>query len=173
MHRYLFVFPLLAWLSGCARNNPDETFHYQTHQGANHQSAGWKTAPSRKEFKKLGVETYDSYKLIRKPDGTTEVQRQYSTPSGDWMMYLRYFYSPAGRLTNIYSELRTFSAIDSKTGKTAPAKCIRHFRVEGTKITKESKLVTDLKSGRPADRAFFDPPVRHWMSLSELPEPAR
>ena len=115
-------------------------------------------------------DVFDSYTFQLSSDGSSKVFREYATPSGDWRISLIYQYAKSGRLTHLQSEFVTFGGVTESNTGGGPTRCARSYTVSsnGT-LQKTSEEITDSETGRRVTRKFWEPQVKHWMDLSELP----
>ena len=160
----------LALLLGSAATAWSQTVYYATFTGKNYAKGTWHSS-SLAAFKAAPPDdVYDSYTLERRRDGSVIVHRDYATPSGDWRFDLTYEYGRNTRLRKIRSEFVTFGGITISGEDEGLTRCVRTFTVSrsGT-LHKTSERITDEKTGRVAARQFYDPQIKHWMSLDELP----
>jgi hypothetical protein len=151
-----------------------QTIYFATFRGDNYAQKSWHTA-SLAAFKAAPPDdVYDSYTVEPRRDGSTIVQRDYSTPSGDWRFELTYEYGRDRRLRKVHSEFVTFGGITISGADEGLTRCIRDFTVSsrGT-LQKTSERIIDEKTGRKVARQFYDPPVEHWMRLDDLPIPPK
>lgn len=81
-----------------------------------------------------------------------------------------YHYAKNGRLQRIESEFRTFNGIDVLHDDEGLTRCVRSYAVTNTgRLRKISERITDMKSGREVARSFYEPKVKHWTYLHDLP----
>jgi len=144
--------------------------YYQVSTGENYEHSSWHTAASMAAFKKLKKDIYDSYTIEPQKHGGTQVCRTCSSPSGDWVAYLRYIYNPSGQLTNIYIDYRTFLGWDPAMEDAALTRCERIYQVSAKgHLLRKSEKITDVETGKLVKRTFPWPEIPHWMKLSDLP----
>jgi len=147
-----------------------QTVYYATFTGEKYAKKTWHSS-SLAAFKAAPPEdVYDSYTVEHRNDATVVVHRDYTTPSDDWRFELTYEYGRDRRLRNMHSEFLTFGGITISGKDEGLTRCTRTFTVSraGT-LHKTSEHITDAKSGRVVARQFFEPQVKHWLSLDELP----
>ncbi len=164
----------IALLLGVTAAVSAQTVYYAISSGENYAQKTWRSSPLA-TFKAAPPEgVYDSYTVESRNDGTVVVQRDYSTPSGDWLLGLTYEYSRDRRLHKIRSEFVTFGGVSVPDGGGGLTRCIRTFSVSraGT-LRKISERITDAKTGKEVDWQFFEPQVEHWMTLDQLPIPPK
>ena len=143
-----------------------QVIYYLVATGDRYENRTWHSAQLSK-FKTEQIYTFDSYTFKRRADGTSVVERDYATPSGDWLVKLKYLYGVTGRLRYVRLNLFTFSGTPEGAGIT---NCLRTFTVSPLgELRQTSERITDDKTGKVVDRKFWAPHVKHWMSLSELP----
>jgi hypothetical protein len=147
-----------------------QTIYYATFRGKNYEKKVWHSA-SLATFKAAPPkDVYDSYTVEQGGDGTVVVHRDCTTPSGDWRFEFTYEYGQDGRLHKLQSELVVFSSISASGKDAGSTRCVRTFTVSGAgTFHKTSERITDVKSGKVVARQFFQPHIKHWMSLDELP----
>ena len=99
---------------------------------------------------------------------THTIERIYATPSGDWGMNIQYGYNKAGRLAAMTTNFFTFAGFDPKLDDFRPTTCERDFRVtpEGEFVLLK-EVIRDDKTKEVVKRSFYDPEVKHWMTLAE------
>ena len=113
----------------------------------------------------------DTYTTVKTPPNLTTVKREVAPPSGDWTLYLNYTYGKNGELKTIASEFRTFNGYDPKTEEISSTKCERRYEVsEANQLVLKTELITDLKTKKVVQRTFWEPKVKHWMNISDLPK---
>jgi len=101
-------------------------------------------------------------------DGIATIQREIVTPSGDWYGLIDYTYGPNGILRHVSYEFRTFAGYDSNTDEVSSTMCVREYDATETgELILRSKATTDLSTGEPVVRGFYEPEVIHWMTLTE------
>lgn len=99
---------------------------------------------------------------------TTVVHREIVTPSGDWAGGIDYHYGQDGDLRHLSFEFRTLAGYDSDSEAFKPTRCLREYDVSETgKLVLRSTETTDLDTGQPVDRQFYEPEIAHWMTLAE------
>jgi len=149
-----------------------QTIYYATFRGDNYAQKSWHSAPLA-AFKAAPPDNvYDSYTVERRRDGSTTVRRDYSTPSGDWRFELTYEYGRDRCLHKLHSEFVTFGGITISGEDEGLTRCIRDFTVSSrSTLQKISERIIDEKTGRTVARQFYNPQVKHWMTLDELPIP--
>ena len=144
---------------------------YETYTGDTYKSAGWNIAVNDLAFAKLNITTFDSYTKDQDESGGLRVTRERTTPSGDWSFLLKYTYDASGNIIRFVSDFYTFTGYDPKTGEGGLTRCLRVFNISsnGT-MTLASEAMTDLPSGKKVHRTFFEPEIRHWMNVADLPK---
>jgi hypothetical protein len=165
----MFPWLILACvLSGCSQTQ----FYYETYRGENYESAGWKVAPNEEALGEIPDAGYHNYTRTEDRSGLVKVRRQMGTPSGDWFFVIDYDYGADGKLAKIRSEFRTFRGHDSQTDDFLPTGCLRSYGVSPAgKISLQTEEIRDLESGKRVKRAFWEPEIKHWMSVADLPKP--
>ena len=166
MRVWLYIAALIGFTSSiCA-----QTIYYAVASGENYQRKTWRSARLSAYNAAPPGDVYDSYAIERHPDGGTIVRRDYTTPSGDWRFELTYEYGRNSRLRKIRSEFVTFGGITISGEDEGLTRCVRTFTVSrsGT-LRNTSERITDEKSGRVVARQFYEPQIKHWMNLDELP----
>jgi hypothetical protein len=160
----------IAALVGFTSSIYAQTIYYAVASGQNYQRKTWSSAPLAAYNAARPGDVYDSYTIERHPDGTTVVHRDYTTPSGDWRFELTYEYGRDTCLRKIRSEFVTFGGITISGEDEGLTRCVRTFTISrnGT-LHKTYERITDEKSGRVVARQFYEPQIKHWMSLDELP----
>ncbi len=102
------------------------------------------------------------------PGETTSIQREVVTPSGDWVAFIDYTYGHDGVLRHFSYEFRTFSGYDENTESLGSTRCVRAYDVSETgEMILRSEELTDLTTGEPVERKFYEPAINHWMTLGE------
>jgi hypothetical protein len=151
-----------------------QTVYYATFRGDNYAQKSWHSAPLAAFKDAPHDDVYDSYTVERRRDGTIVVQRDYSTPSGDWRFELTYEYGRDRRLRKLHSELITFAGISLSEARGGLTRCIRTFTVSsnGT-LQKTYDRIVDEKTQRKVARQFYNPQIEHWMTLDDLPIPPK
>ena len=149
----------------------EQTIYYGVFEGKNYEKETWHSTKLREFQANRPDNVFENYTLHKEADGTCKVKRECTTPSGDWMLYLTYKYGANGRLRQLESDFRTFVADPAAEGNEGGVtRCLRVYDVSsGGKLEKKSENITDAKTGRKVVRRFFDPEVKHWMSLRDLP----
>ena len=105
------------------------------------------------------------------PNQDTVVAREIATPSGDWAGQIDYTYGPDGELRHATYEFTTFNGYDETTEEFSPTKRVSKFKVSGDGgLVLDSKITTDLSSGEPVERTFYEPEITHWMTLAQARE---
>ena len=96
----------------------------------------------------------------------TTISRVVDTPSGDWAGRIEYTYGPDELLRHATYEFTTFTGYDGTIEEFVPTKCVRDYNVseDGTMVL-NSKVTTDLSSGEPVERTFYEPEITHWFTL--------
>jgi hypothetical protein len=158
---------LMLWI--CVTSLRSEPIYYAVFEGKNYEKRTWFSKELREFNANPPHDVYDLYTFERGARGASIVKREYSTPSGDWLFMFTYRYAKNGRLQRIESEFRTFNGIDvlHDDGMTC---CVRSYVVTNTgRLRKISERITDMKSGREVARGFYEPEVKHWMRLHDLP----
>jgi hypothetical protein len=146
---------VLFWM--CAKGLSAETVYYAVSEnGEDYLKKTWHSAEIGRFRKNPPENVFDSYTFQRLANGTSKVVRQCSSPSGDWFMIVTYDYGKNGRLTSLQTDLAFLEP---------QSRCERSYSVNpsGT-LNKTSERITGGN-----DSAEWQPPVKHWMSLSELP----
>ena len=101
----------------------------------------------------------------------TSIKREVATPSGDWIGTIDYQYGVDGNLRHVSYEFRTLSGYDAGTEEFSPTRCVRRYDISATgELILKSKVTTDLSTGDPVERTFYEPEITHWMSLAEAQE---
>jgi hypothetical protein len=160
----------MATLVAFASSAFAQTVYYAVARGANYQQKIWHSAALSAYKAAPPGDVYDTYTVDRRSDGTTVVSRDYTTPSGDWRFELTYEYGRDARLRNIRSEFVTFDGITVSGDDEGLTRCVRTFTVSRSgALHKTSERITDEKTGRVVARQFYDPQIKHWMNLDELP----
>ena len=99
---------------------------------------------------------------------STSIRRQVTTPSGDWSGRIEYTYGMDGKLRHISYDFSTFTGYDKTSGDFKSTRCVRKYDVtDAGKLVMKSKQTTDLSTGNPVERTFYDPEFSHWMTLAE------
>ena len=99
---------------------------------------------------------------------TASIQRQVTTPSGDWGGKIEYTYGKNGKLRHISYDFSTFTGYDKRSGDFKSTRCVREYEVtDAGKLVLKSKQTSDLTTGNPVERTFYDPEFSHWMTLAE------
>ena len=149
----------IALLLVSAATACSQTVYYATFTGEKYAKKTWHSL-SLAAFKAAPPEdVYDSYTVKHRNDATVVVHRDYTTPSGDWRFELTYEYGRDRRLRKVHSEFLTFGGITISGKDEGLTRCIH----------KTSENITDAKRGRVVAWQFFEPQVKHWMSLDKLP----
>jgi hypothetical protein len=166
MHVSLYIAALIGFTSSiCA-----QTIYYAVASGENYERKTWRSAPLSAYNTAPPGDVCDSYTVERHPDSTTIARRDYTTPSGDWRFELTYEYGRDNRLRKIRSEFVTFGGITVSGEDEGLTRCVRTFTISrGGSLRKTSERITDEKSGRVVARQFYEPQIKHWMTLDELP----
>jgi len=147
-----------------------ETIYYAVSGGKNYEKETWHVGDLKNFNTKRPDNVFDLFTFERLADGTSKASREYSTPSGDWLFLLTYYYDHNRRLTKLKSEFRTFKGMDVVHDDEGMTRCVRSYSVTNTgKLRKMSEQITDMKSGREVKRTFYEPNVKHWMNLRDLP----
>lgn len=101
-------------------------------------------------------------------DKATKIQRSIFTPSGDWGGSIEYAYGLDGKLRHMTYEFSTFTGYDKALDDFRPTDCVRIYEVSNAgDLVLVSKVTTDRKTKQKVDRSFYEPEVRHWMTLDE------
>jgi hypothetical protein len=134
-----------------------ETIYYAVsdRDDENYLKRTWHVGEVARFRKKRPDHVFDFYTFRRFANGTSKVVRECTSPTGDWFMLVTYDYGKNGRLTSLQTDLAM---------PDAQSRCERSYSVNpsGT-LNKTSERI------RGNDSAKSQPPVKHWMSLSELP----
>jgi hypothetical protein len=164
------IFTIVAFSAASAAAFADQTIYYAVSEGENDARETWHTAVLSSFKAAHHDDVFDSYTVERQANGAFVVTRDYTTPSGDWLVKLTYDYASNGRLHAMRSELITFGGITASGKDEGLTRCVRTFAVsaDGT-LQKTSERITDAKTGRKVARQFYDPQPKHWMSICELP----
>lgn len=94
----------------------------------------------------------------------TFVEREISTPSGDWTGCVVSAYGEDG-------EFVTLGGYDSGNVEFLTTRCVREYWVSAEgELVLEFKVVTDLASGEVVECGFYDPEFVHWMTLGAAEE---
>jgi hypothetical protein len=165
---------IIAFLIGSAAPAWSQTVYYATFTGENYAKETWHSS-SLAAFKAAPPDdVYDSYTVELRRNGTTVVQRDYSTPSGDWRFELTYEYGRDRHLHKVHSEFITFGGISVPDAGGELTRCIRTFTVSSSgTLQKTHERIIDEKTGRKVARQFYNPQVTHWMTLDDLPIPPK
>jgi hypothetical protein len=146
-----------------------EPIYYSVSEGQNYEKETWHVGDLKQFNFNRPDNVFDLYTFHGLSGGAAKVVREFSTPSGDWLFILTYYYAKSGQLTKLDSEFRTFGSI-SVSGEDGLTRCERSYTVNAAgKLHKTRQRITDMKTGRTVNRSFFEPEVKHWMSLRELP----
>jgi hypothetical protein len=146
-----------------------QTIYYAVFEGNNYEKETWHVVDLKEFNANRPGNVFDLYRFERLSDGTSKVMREFSTPSGDWMFLLTYHYDKNGRLNKLESEFRTFGGV-TISGDGGSTRCVRSFVVSNNgELQKTSERITDMKTGREVTRSFYEPAVKHWMHLRDLP----
>jgi hypothetical protein len=147
-----------------------DRIYYETAKGENFRDQSWH-AMDRREFEKNRPDyVYDLYTFERLGDGSSRVRREVDSVSGDWLFLLTYHYGRNGRLTKIGWEFRTFNGIDVEHNDEGLTRCLRTYTVGPSgKLRLVSERMEDMKTGRKVKRSFYEPEIKHWMALKDLP----
>ena len=99
---------------------------------------------------------------------THTIERIYATPSGDWGMNIQYGYDKSGRLAAMTTHYFTFTGYDPKLDDFRPTNCERDFRVtDSGELVLLKEIIRDEKTKKVVKRSFYEPEVKHWMTLAE------
>jgi hypothetical protein len=159
---------LMLWI--CVTSLRSDPIYYAVFEGKNYEKRIWFSKELREFNANPPHDVYDLYTFERGARGTSIVKREYSTPSGDWLFMFTYHYAKNGRLQRIESEFRTFNGIDVLNDDEGLTRCVRSYAVTNTgRLRKISERITNMKSGREVARSFYEPEVKHWMHLRDLP----
>jgi hypothetical protein len=116
----------------------------------------------------VGCERVPSKVSDRQSEATTALRREIAAPSGDWVAWIDYTYGRDGRLLRASYELRTFNGYEQATEAFRSTKCVRDYVVSASgELLEKSRVTTDLTTGEPAERTFYEPELTHWMTLAE------
>ncbi len=98
----------------------------------------------------------------------TTISREIATPSGDWAGRFAYTYGPDGLLRHATYDFTIVNGYEQTTEEFAPTKCVRDYNVskDGTLVL-NSKVMTDLSSGKPVKRTFYEPEITHWITFAQ------
>ena len=147
---------VLFWT--CAKGPSVQTIYYAVSDGdgENYLKKTWHASEIGRFRKNPPDHVFDSYTFQDLANGTSTVVRQCSSPTGDWAMTVKYSYGKNGRLTMLQTDLSMNEGLDryERSYSVTPS---------GT-LNKTSERIT----GKDLDGSW-QPPVKHWMSLSELP----
>ena len=161
---------VVLMLSICVTPLRSESIYYAVFEGKNYEKQKWFSKELREFNANPPDDVHDLYTFERGAHGTSIVKREYSTPSGDWLFMFTYHYAKNGRLQRIESEFRTFNGIDVLHDDEGLTRSVRSYAVTNTgRLRKISERITDMKSGREVVRSFYEPEVKHWMHLHDLP----
>jgi hypothetical protein len=121
----------------------------------------WKEFKTDKEVEDVGV--YSSASVWTRNGKIAAVQAGFSSPSGDWMHYVNYYFREDGSLARIHAQLNTFYGNVSIVRD-------RYYSQDG-KLLKSTKRILDLETQKPKRKSadFFDNPVRVYLKVSALP----
>ena len=146
-----------------------EPVYYAISNGESDGRRVWQIGDLKQFKAKRPANVFDLYTFHRLSDGAARVQREISTRSGEWFLLLIYYYSKDGRLTKIDYDFETVGGLCS-CGESGPIRCARSYVVDDTgNLRKTAERVTEVKTGRIVDWTFYEPQVRHWATLRELP----
>jgi hypothetical protein len=164
------ILTIVAFSAASAAAFAGQLIYYAVSDGENDARKTWHTAVLSSFKAGHHDDVFDSYTVERQPNGGLVVTRDYTTPSGDWLVKLTYDYARNGRLHAVRSELITFGGITISGEDEGLTRCVRTFAVtaRGT-LQKTSERITDAKTGRKVARQFYDPQPKHWMNVGELP----
>jgi len=153
---YALAFLIAVVTSGCTTVSTQQIYYaVSDSDDENYLKKTWHVGEIDRFRKNPPDHVFDSYTFQRLANGTSKVVRECSSPTGDWAMIVKYSYGKNGRLTSLQTDLAM---------PDAQSRCERSYSVNpsGT-LNKTSERITGN------DSAKWQPPVKHWMTLSELP----
>ena len=149
-----------------------EPIFYNVLSGENYEKSEWKRAETKLDFEKRAkhLEVFESYTVKSKDGKISQVERSYSTPSGDWGMNLTYDYNKEGDLVKVTANFNTFSGYDAESDKFHPTRSVRiYIRDKAGKLQQTEEKIYDLKSEKEVNRSFMYPEMKHWEKVNDLP----
>lgn len=123
----------------------------------------WKRFSSVKEFEKGEVNSYNTAYVWERNGKIAAVNMTYSSPSGDWVQYVRYIFAEDGSTAKVRRDLRTF--MDNII-------LVReYFYDENGKLLRQSRDFSNLETQKPIKelKNFMDIDVKIYQNRSQLP----
>ena len=121
----------------------------------------WREFKTKAAFQKATL--YESAVVWTRTGKVVRAQLALTSPSGDWMHYIDYYFRDDGSVAKIQAQLNTFY------GDVSVVRNL-YFNGAGVQISSTRKYL-DLKTQKPRKKPdeFFDNPVPVYKNLTDLP----